>query len=455
MVTTAETIAQQLSKYIIQLQYRDLPEEVIERTREIVLDQLGCQLIGSTLRWNKIIYDFVADFQGRGESTIVNYGTKALTHDAAYVNGTFGQGAELDHSIEGHGGHPSPIAIPVAMALGEKKHVDGKTLLTSIVAGFDITYHLARSSPNMGHRGFHGQSVIGVFNSAAVAGKLLELEATEMTHALAIAGSHASGTMEYDQSGGEVKRLHTGLAVRGGIQSAALAKMGFTGPSTIFEGKRGILPLFAGEYTPEMITEALGQDFGVMHAIVKTYPCVGTLQATIDILVGLIRDYGLKAEAVKRIDVGVQEMTLLHGAAIYEPTDTISAQFSMAFSLAIRLLKGSNDLQLYMDSSLWRDPEVLELARKVHPHADPARQGEKRFGSEVRVTLTSGKILEGRQDYRKGSPQNPLPKEERLDKFQRMASTVLSPERIKEVTRTVDDIENLRDVADLVLLLVR
>ena len=62
-----------------------------------------------------------------------------------------------------------------------------------------------------------------------------------MTHALAIAGSHAGGTMEYDQSGGEVKRLHNGMACCGGLRSALLAQIGLTGPPTIFEGERGIL----------------------------------------------------------------------------------------------------------------------------------------------------------------------------------------------------------------------
>ena len=63
---------------------------------------------------------------------------------------------------------------------------------------------------------------------------------------LAIAGSHAGGTMEYDQSGGEVKRMHNGMACCGGLRSAMLAQMGLTGPPTIFEGERGILKVIPG-----------------------------------------------------------------------------------------------------------------------------------------------------------------------------------------------------------------
>jgi len=450
-----ETIAQTLGKYVVHLQYSALPKAVIEEAKAALLDQLGCQLIGSTLDWNRVVHDFVAGFEGRAESTIINYGTRALAHDAGYVNGTFGQGAELDQSFDRAGGHPGAMTVPTALAVGEKLHVDGASFLTAIIAGYDVAYRLSVGTmPALARRGFHPQSVLGVFVASAVAGKLLGLNADQMTHALAIAGSHASGTMEYDQSGGEVKRLHTGLAVRGGIQAAMLAKLGLTGPPTIFEGKRGLLPLFAVEYQAEQITKGLGQDFGVMHGVYKVYSTVGTIQTAIDVLVNLIAEHGLKAEDVARIDVGLTESTLLHGASIYEPQDTIGAQFSLAFSLAIRLLKGSNDLPLYMDASLWKDSQVLSLARKVHTYALAEAQGDKVFASKVKVTLGTGKAVEGSQDYRRGSPRNPLTTDQRLQKFRSLASAVLSAAQSDKVIRAVDEVEQLSDIGQLAALLV-
>lgn len=451
----AETIAEQLAKFICGLDYQGLPAEVIEKARECILDQLGCELVGSTLGWNKIIYDFITGAHGAEECTIVNYGTKALAHEAAFVNATFGQGAELDDGLEGGGSHPGSAGIPVALALGEREHLDGKAFLTSLVAGYDLAYHLGRGMvPHLQHRGFHGQSVIGVFIATAVAGKLLKLNVTEMTHALAIAGSHASGTMEYDQSGGEVKRMHTGLAVRGGMESAALAKMGLTGPPTIFEGKRGIMPVFAEGYDAKAITEKVGQEFGVMHAYFKKHPVAGPLQSSIEVLAALIKEHGIKAKDVDRIDVGLNERFILHGAGISVPHDTIGAQFSLAFSLAIRLLKGSNALSLYADPALWRDPQVLALSKKVHAYADPEAKGATRYASRIRITLTSGKIVEGKLPYPKGTPRNPLTREEREEKFGRLAGTVLPRERVVRIVRMVDDVEQLRDMADLAALLV-
>ncbi len=456
MASVEGTIAQKLGKHITQLEYKDLPGEVIDKTKQALLDQLGCMLIGSTLDWNKIIYNFVVTSKETGDCTIVNYGDKVIADYAAYVNGTFGQGAELDDYVDRGGSHPGAASIPVAMALGEREHIKGKTFLTAIVAGFDTAYHIGGGMmPHMMQLGFHPQSVIGVFTAGAVSGKLLKLNAKEMMHALAIAASHASGTAEFDQTGGEVKRVHTGLAVRGGIQSAILAKMGLTGPPTIFEGKRGILRLFTGDKgNPEAVTKDLGREFGVMHSCFKQYPIVNALQSSVDVISELIKEHGIKAENVERIDVGVLEMTLLHGAAIYEPQDTITAQFSLAFSLAIRLLKGSNDISLYMNPNMWHDPEVLALAKKVHPYAVPETGPEMRMGCQMKITLTDGRTVEGSEIYPKGTPRNPNTTEERYEKFQRLASSVLPEKRVEQVIQTVENVEQLEDVEYLVSLLV-
>jgi 2-methylcitrate dehydratase PrpD len=98
-----------------------------------------------------------------------------------------------------------------------------------------------------------------------------------MVNAFGIAGSHSAGSLEYDQSGGEVKRLHAGLAARGGIQSAMLAQYGLTGPETIIEGKRGFCHIFAEQSKPELIVKDLGQTFNIRNAWLKMYPAIATI----------------------------------------------------------------------------------------------------------------------------------------------------------------------------------
>jgi 2-methylcitrate dehydratase PrpD len=131
-----------LAGHASNLRYENIPPEVIEKAKDCLLDQVGVQLIGSTLDWNKIAYRYVVDMGGKAESTIVNYGTKAPALDAAFVNATFGQGCELDDVGFAAGGHLSAATVPVALALSEKERVSGKELLSAIVAGCDVMYRL-------------------------------------------------------------------------------------------------------------------------------------------------------------------------------------------------------------------------------------------------------------------------------------------------------------------------
>jgi 2-methylcitrate dehydratase PrpD len=448
-------ITAKLAEHASKLRYKDIPSDVIEKAKDCILDQVGVELIGSTLEWNKIAYRYVTEMGGKPESTIVNYGTKVPTLDAAFVNATFGQGCELDDVGFGAGGHLSAATVPVGLALSEKERVSGKALLSSVVVGCDVMYRLLLAvRPSSGKRGFHSHGIGGPFGAMIVAARLLRLNDDQMLHAFGIAGSHASGTMEYDQTGGEVKRVHAGIAARGGIQAAMLARLGLTGPPTIIEGKRGFLRVFADQCDPDVITKNLGSEFGIMRIWFKMFPCVATVQGVIDTLAKVIEEHKIRADDVDEIQVGISETSLSHGGAIYEPHDVASAQFSLPFSLALRLLKNDNDLSLYMDSKLWTDPKVLALAKKVKSYADPKAKGDQNYNTTMEVKLTGGKSIKAFQQYPPGSPLNPVSRDELRKKFRKLAGTVLSESRIEQIIEKVDRLETSDDASELTRLLV-
>ncbi|MDH3444624.1 MAG: MmgE/PrpD family protein, partial [Deltaproteobacteria bacterium] len=204
-----KTVAQKLARFICDLEYRQVPTPAIQRCKALLLDQLGCQLIGATMPWNQPVYRFVKENKQGGPARIVMYGDRAPLDDAVLVNGTFAQGCELDDYYDQGGGHPGAASAPVILALAQRNRISGQELITAMVAGYEVGWRVGRALlPELMRRGYHAQSTIGVFIAAAAAGKILRLDPGQLTHALAIAGSHASGTMEFDQSGGEVKRLH-------------------------------------------------------------------------------------------------------------------------------------------------------------------------------------------------------------------------------------------------------
>jgi 2-methylcitrate dehydratase PrpD len=451
--STQPTAAQSLARFICELKYAQIPADAVSRCRELLLDQLGCQLIGASMPWNQPVYRFVKESKSGGPAQIVKYGNQVPLDDAVLVNGTFAQGCELDDYYDQGGGHPGAATVPVILALAQQQTVSGQELITGMVAGYEVGWRIGRALlPELMKRGYHAQSAIGVFIAAAAAGKILRLDPEQMTHALAIAGSHAGGTMEYDQSGGEVKRLHNGMACCGGLRSALLAQIGLTGPPTIFEGERGILKVMSGNCNIDPLIKDLhtgNEDLALYHAAMKRFPVNASQHSPIELLDNLVREHRIDSRQVVKITVEVNEGILLHGGTIYQPKEVIEAQFSLRFSLALRLIKGNNDLQHYLDPALWSDPAMLEIGRKIDLLADPTATGPRRFACRMSIRLSDGREMSGSLPAPKGSCKNPLSTGELHDKFYRLGRTVLDDERLASIVAAVERIEDAPKVAAL------
>jgi 2-methylcitrate dehydratase PrpD len=451
-----ETLAEQLAKFVVGLRYEDLPAEIVDCTKALVLDQLACQIIGSTMPWVAPAMELARLATGAAaESTVVRHGYRLPAAEAAFVNATFGQACELDDSAHGSAGHIGTATIPVAVAMAERERIDGRALITAIVAGYEVMYRLMSSVyPNHNTRGFHSQSIAGPFAGAAAAGKILGLNTTQITHALAIAGSHACGPLEYDQSGGEVKRIHAGLGARGGVHSALLAKFGLTGPPTIVEGKRGFGQIFSTKFDPAKITSRLGETFNIANTWFKVYPVNGNIHTPIAGTARLVAEHDIKPEQVERIRVGVSEAALLHGAGIRQPEDVIGAQFSLVFSLALALVKRNNVLSDYMKPALWRDPMINDLIGRIDLYALSEAKGEKLHASVVAIELKDGRVVEATELYPKGTPPNPASRELLASKVSDLFASVLSSSAIEKIIERVENLDKNKDVSELVGLLV-
>ncbi len=447
------TAAQQLAQFICDLDFRQIPSEAVARCRELFLDQLGCQLIGASVPWNQAVNRFVRESKSGGPARIVKYGNKVPIDDAVLVNGTFAQGCELDDYYDQGGGHPGAATVPVILALAQRQTVNGQDLITSMVAGYEVGWRIGRALlPQLMQRGYHAQSAIGVFIAAAAAGKIIRLDLEQMTHALAIAGSHAGGTMEYDQSGGEVKRLHNGMACCGGLRSALLAQIGLTGPPTIFEGVRGILKVMSGGCNIDPIINHLhagNEDLAVYHAAMKRFPVNASQHSPIELLDDLVKTHKIKSGEVTKIDVAVNEGILLHGGTIYQPREVIEAQFSLRFSLALRLLKGNNDLQHYLDSTMWDNPTILAVGKNIELVADTTAVGPRRFACQMTIHLANGQNVHGSLTAPKGSYKNPLTSTELKEKFYRLGRAVLDDARLASIIDAVEGIDKSENVGVL------
>ncbi|MFP6850449.1 MAG: MmgE/PrpD family protein [Pseudomonas sp.] len=435
-----ETLARRLAGWIVELKYEDLPDIVVQRAKQCILDQLGVQVRGATLAQVQSVGRLVASMGGAPEASVIQKGFKTSVAYAAYVNGTFGHSCEFDDA-HFNCGHPGVCVIPAALAVAEREGASGKDLIMAVVAGYQAqTLGVGPIHHSTLQSGWHGTKVGGVFGAAAAAAKLLRLDVEQTAHALSVAASEASGTMEYDQSGGEVKRLHAGSASRSGVQAALLAQLGMTGPSTIFEGKRGIFKLFGDGRAPEIERFWQGR-FHILDTMFKLYPAVGTVHAALNALSEIMREREFAPSDVESIRVGLAAWAIPHGAAIVRPTDSISAQFSLAFSLALRIVKRRNDLDLYLDSQHWTDPEVLAVADKVSPYAMTFEPGASELGATVVVQLHSGVTLQHYVRAPRGFPDNPASDADLTDKFTRLVSGLISDAAVERVMATLAQLE--------------
>ena len=431
------SIALKLAGWISDLHYDALPSPVVDIAKNSILDQIGVQLRGATLPHVQPVRRMVESMGTRPESTIAYFGTQAVAPYAAYVNGTFAHSCEFDDAHP-KAWHAGSCVVPVALAFAERDRRSGKDLITSVVAGCQtMSFVGAPMFKVLMAAGWHGMKVLGVFGAAAAAGKLLNLDSTQLMNALAIAASDASGTMEYDQSGGEVKRLHAGAAARSGAQAALLAQDGFTGPDTIFEGLRGIYRVFGGI---EPRVEQFFSPFHILETEFKLYPAVGTTHATIDGIRELQNRHSFTNDDIEEVDVGLSDWVITHGASITRPTDMIGAQFSLAYGVALRLVKNSNAVEDYSNPALWVAPEILATVDKVKTHPVTFGPEESDNGAVVTLKLKDGRVVEHHQRVAAGRRLREISGDEIKDKFANVVAGLISGEKVGEILRLVDSL---------------
>ena len=447
------TVASRLAQWVGDLRYDHLSHDVIFHAKRCMLDTLGVQIRGATLPWVQPVYRYVRTIGGEGEATVSYHGDRLPAPYAAYANSTFSYSCELQHHGSWGSAHSGVIVVPTVQALAEKLGSNGRELVTAMVAGYEVQGRLglALFQP-AARRHFHPQGVLGVFSAAAAAGKLLGLSAEEQAHAFAIAGSHASTILEYDQAGGEVKRIHGAIALRNGIQSALLAKEGLTGPLSVFEGKHGIFASFGGGgIDPELPLRDIGVPFCITRCAFRVYPTIGSSHAALDILSDLMDEHAFDHRQVESIRVGLSAFALSHVTTVTRPRDVIGAQASLGFSVGMRLVKRSNDLELYIDPESWRDPDVLAVSDKLQPYLLEVEPHPHM--TRVELKLKGGRILGREQESPRGTADLPFPQEVLDEKFRHLAGVLLPPERVEEIMRTVAHLEDMRSISELVPLL--
>lgn len=443
-----------LARFVSNLTYNELPKEVIAHAKTCVLDALGSIYLGSTLPWGEIIIAYVTSIGSKSESIVIGGKVNVDAASAALANGTMGHGFEIDDVLICALHHPGVVIIPAVLATAERENSTGKEFIEAVVAGYEVMNRVGKAVGTESHimRGFFPTSTNGPFGAAAAAGKLLHLSTEQITDALGIAGSQSGGLFEGIKEGMMTKRLGAGKAAQNGVIAADLAKLGFTGASTVLEGEWGYLKAFSDKTDPSQLTEDLGNNYNIMETTFKPYPCCKALHASIDGMLELNGKYHFDPEQVTEVVIGgYEKLVKMHD--IYEPATSMAAQFSIPYVVSVALLKGGVGIEAFEEKSI-RDNQVLSFARKVRLVEDPEviPYFPANEPSKVTVKLGNGDSYSKTIICSKGTPNNPMGNGELEAKFLSFASQVISDKHAKktiELIRNLDSLESVKELSSL------
>jgi 2-methylcitrate dehydratase PrpD len=413
------SVAEALAAKIAALKPGGLPASTTRKCEDLLIDVVGLCV---TARNQDYVKSALSGWDDDGPCTVIGHKRTLTAAGAAFVNGTAAHGEDFDDTFEGGPVHAGAVIVPAVLAACERHNPDGRLALTGIAVGTEVLCRLSLVVPKAVHKaGFHPTAIFGAMGAAAGVGAALGLNAKAIVDALGIAGSMAGGIIEYLAEGAWTKRMHAGWAAQSGIRAALLARAGFVGPRTVFEGVHGLFHGFA--HTTRGDYEALTGDFGsrwVTDTLAfKPYPCGTMAQPYIDCARRLAAR-GLKADDIAEIVCEVAEGTVHRLweplADKQRPRNGYGAKFATPYLLATGFVHAGVGLGAFTEAAI-ADRDVLALAAKVKYVIDPQNPYPANYTGHLRATMKDGRVVEERQPHMRGGAQEPLTRQDVTDKF--------------------------------------
>jgi 2-methylcitrate dehydratase PrpD len=412
-------LAEQLGQWLASCESTTLPAETRETARRLLLDVAGLCIAA---RGTDYIAATRASVDDGGTCSAVGHRGGFDAFGAALINGTAAHGEDFDDTFEGGPVHAGAVVVPAVLAACERERLGGDRLLVGIVAGAELMCRLSLVAPKATHAaGFHPTAVFGALAATAGVSAAIGLPSSAAASALGIAGSMASGIIEYLADGSSTKRMHAGWAAQSGIRAALMARAGFVGPRTVLEGRHGFYRAFAPSVAPdfEPLRADLGRKWLMQQIAFKPYACGTMTQPFVDCAIELAAD-GITAAEIDSIVCNVGEGTvhrLWEPLSVkHRPPTPYAAKFSTPYCMAIGFFDRRAGFAQFTEARV-HDPAVLSLASKIRYSIDPHDEYPRNFSGHLCARLTDGREREIRRPHMRGGIHAPLSSEDLEAKF--------------------------------------
>ena len=420
---TRTALAGRVAEFAAALDPADVPDEVLERARHLVLDAVGLAYASTAYRFSGVARDALATFGG-GDHPVLGMPDRLSPRDAAVLNGVLVHGMDFDDTHIPAVTHVSAAALPAALSAATVAGASTRDMLLAYVLGVEVSARVGLGGAGGFHDvGFHPTAVAGAFGAAVAAGRLTGLDADGLVAAQGVVGSMSAGLLEFLEDGSWTKRLHPGWAAMCGLTAAAFARAGWTGPAAVYEGRFGLYAthLAGRPNRPEAVGEDLGTRWELMRTAVKPYPICHFNHAFADAALLLRDEHGIVAADVRAIRCAIHPVP---GKVVCQPPenkwvprDEYDAKFSLPFAVSAALARGRFTLAELEDDAL-ADPEILALARKVEVVDDHEGLFPDAYSGRVEIELADGRVVAHREQVNRGHDQRPLTNAEIVEKFE-------------------------------------
>jgi len=450
------SVSQKIAKFACDFRLKDAPPDVVAKAKSIMLDAIGLCFATTDMEYSDISYRLVQGFGGAAESTVIGRSRKVPAVWAVLVNGVQIHGHDYDDTHAGSVAHTAPVIAPIALAFGERNHLEGFKILESLLLGLEFDCRVGLASRGGFHkRGFHTTALAGAMGGVVAAAKALDLDPGQTCHAQGIAGSTAAGLREAYLSGGSwTKMLHPAWAAHGAAMAALMAQQGYTGTPTVYEGRFG---LFKSHLSPAdadyaALLDDLGNRWEIRNIDFKPYPCGVINHAFIESVFKLQQRQDIAVDAIKQVVCHIHPDA---AQTVCEPIPSkrrpesgYHAKFSLPFAVAAALVDREVSLKTFTDAKV-KDPEILKVADRVEYQIDPQSPYPATYPGKIEIKMTDGRVFTHHQPHNKGSRENPMTEAEIREKFYSNALHKITRAQADELYNCVVDLEDLKDPSKL------
>jgi 2-methylcitrate dehydratase PrpD len=437
-------VMEKLSDYMAEARNRALPANVIQETEHHILDTIAAMVSGSELPPGRLAIEFARTYGGEKIATVVASKVRCGPIEAALANGQLAHSDETDDDFTTGGAHPGCAVVPAALAVGEQFGVSGTHFMRAVALGYDVAMRAMRTvGPGMKET----HPLVGTMGATAAAGCVAGLNAQQMRWLFDYAAQQAGagiGSWRRDTEHVEKAFVFGGMGARNGVNSALVVHSGWTGANDVLSGPNNFVESYNPKADPAGMVDQLGELYGVVQTTIKKWTTGGPIQAPLDALESMRKRQPFDAGQVKQVVVRAAT------SAAYTVNNRDMPDICLQHLVAVMLLDKTVSFKAAHDKARMQDPAVLRERAKVQlvPDAELEKLIPLRIAI-VEVTLNDGKVVTERVEHVRGTPENPMTREEIVAKARELMTLVLGASTCDALIERILALDSVKDIRDL------